>query len=75
MSLVSSRSLFNQCHPLYNDRQNLGNLVRPGISGWPQLIGVIAIIWLRNFILVVWYVGDISHWSYIRILLLTLKVN
>ena len=58
--------------PLYNDEQSRRHDVKPGITGWAQIIGRNAISWEDKFRLDVWYVENLSFWLDVKILLITL---
>ena len=59
--------------PLYNPEQARRQEVRPGITGWAQVIGRNAMSWECKFALDVWYIDHRSLWLDLRILLLTLR--
>jgi undecaprenyl phosphate N,N'-diacetylbacillosamine 1-phosphate transferase len=73
MSLIGPRPLLLQYLPLYNDRQKIRHLVKPGITGWAQVNGRNAITWKQKFDFDIWYVQHMSFLLDIKILLLTLK--
>ena len=71
MSIVGPRPLLVQYLPLYNERQKMRHLVKPGITGWAQINGRNSISWDAKFEFDVWYVNNISFWLDIRILVET----
>ena len=73
MSLIGPRPLLLQYLPLYNDRQKIRHLVKPGITGWAQVNGRNAITWKQKFDFDIWYVQHMSFLLDIKILVLTLK--
>ncbi len=48
--------------------------VRPGISGWAQIMGRNSISWNQKFILDVWYVDNCSLFTDMKILLRTIPI-
>lgn len=75
MSLIGPRPLLPQYLPLYNKEQARRHEVRPGITGWAQCHGRNAITWAEKFKLDVWYVDNVSFFTDVKILFLTvLKV-
>jgi lipopolysaccharide/colanic/teichoic acid biosynthesis glycosyltransferase len=73
MSLIGPRPLMVEYLPLYNDTQKRRHEVKPGITGWAQVNGRNAILWVKKFEYDVWYVDNISLILDIKILLLTIK--
>lgn len=73
MSLVGPRPLLVEYIPLYNEKQAMRHLVKPGITGWAQVNGRNAIDWQTKFELDVYYVNNLSFWLDIKILFLTVK--
>ncbi|PKQ44156.1 sugar transferase [Confluentibacter flavum] len=73
MSLIGPRPLMVEYLPLYNDTQKRRHEVKPGITGWAQVNGRNAILWVKKFEYDVWYVENISLVLDIKILLLTIK--
>ena len=71
ISLVGPRPLLMQYLDRYNPEQMRRHEVKPGITGWAQINGRNAITWEEKFKLDVWYVGNISFWLDIKILMLT----
>lgn len=75
MSLVGPRPLLMDYVPLYSQEQFRRHEVRPGITGWAQVIGRNSLSWEDKFALDVWYVDNRTLWLDIRILMMTvLKV-
>lgn len=73
MSLIGPRPLLPQYLPLYSKEQMRRHEVRPGITGWAQCNGRNAITWTKKFELDVWYVDNISLWTDIKIIVITVK--
>src|SRR5690606_1235898 len=73
MSLIGPRPLLVAYLPLYNDMQKRRHEVKPGITGWAQVNGRNAILWVKKFEYDVWYVDNVSLMLDIKILLLTIK--
>jgi len=73
MSLVGPRPLLIEYLPLYNKLQKQRHQVKPGITGWAQVNGRNAISWEKKFELDVWYVKNISFFTDVKIILLTIK--
>ena len=73
MSLIGPRPLMVEYLPLYNDTQKRRHEVKPGITGWAQVNGRNAILWVKKFEYDVWYVDNVSLVLDIKILLLTIK--
>ena len=72
MSLVGPRPLLMEYLPLYTPRQARRHEVRPGISGWAQVIGRNAVDWDERFELDLWYVEHRSFLLDLKIIALTL---
>lgn len=72
MSLVGPRPLLVEYLPLYNDKQARRHLVRPGITGWAQVNGRNSLTWNKKFELDIWYVDNLSFFTDIKILVLTI---
>lgn len=73
MSLVGPRPLLAEYLPLYDDRQKLRHLVRPGITGWAQVQGRNGVSWEQKFQYDVWYVENRTFWLDCRILFRTVQ--
>lgn len=72
MSLVGPRPLLMSYLPLYSPEQARRHEVRPGVTGWAQVMGRNSLSWEAKFALDVWYVDNRSLLLDFRILLLTL---
>ena len=73
MSLIGPRPLLPQYLPLYSPEQARRHEVRPGITGWAQCHGRNAITWTEKFKLDVWYVDNISFWTDVKVVFITIK--
>lgn len=73
MALIGPRPLLVKYLPLYSKDQARRHEVRPGITGWAQCHGRNAISWTKKFELDVWYVDNVSLWTDIKVILITLK--
>lgn len=73
MALIGPRPLLVQYLPLYSKEQARRHEVRPGITGWAQCHGRNAISWTKKFELDVWYVDNVSLWTDIKVILITIK--
>lgn len=73
MSLIGPRPLLPQYLPLYSPEQARRHDVRPGITGWAQCHGRNAITWTEKFKLDVWYVDNISFWTDVKVVFITIK--
>lgn len=73
MSFVGPRPLLVRYLPLYNSKQSRRHGVKPGISGWAQVMGRNAITWEKKFELDVWYVENQSFLLDLKILLKTVR--
>ena len=71
LSIVGPRPLLVKYLPLYSDEQRRRHLVRPGLTGYAQVHGRNAISWEEKFKLDVNYVGNISFWGDIKIIIET----
>jgi len=72
MSLVGPRPLLMQYLPRYTIRQTQRHEVKPGITGWAQVMGRNKLAWDERLELDVWYVENESFLLDARILLLTI---
>ncbi|PKO82905.1 MAG: sugar transferase [Betaproteobacteria bacterium HGW-Betaproteobacteria-11] len=71
MSLVGPRPLLMEYLSLYSAEQARRHEVRPGITGWAQVMGRNALSWEEKFALDVWYVDHQSFWLDLKILVMT----
>jgi sugar transferase EpsL len=58
--------------PRYSIEQRRRHEIRPGITGWAQVMGRNSISWEEKFVFDVWYVDNRSFLLDIQILFLTL---
>jgi lipopolysaccharide/colanic/teichoic acid biosynthesis glycosyltransferase len=72
MSLVGPRPLLMQYLERYTQEQMRRHDVKPGITGWAQILGRNAASWEQKFTYDVWYVENCSFWLDLKILVLTL---
>ena len=73
MSIVGPRPLLVKYLPLYNEEQKRRHDVRPGLTGWAQVHGRNAITWEEKFKFDVWYVENVSFWTDLKTVWLTVK--
>lgn len=73
MSIVGPRPLLVKYLPLYNEEQKHRHDVRPGLTGWAQVHGRNAITWEEKFKFDVWYVENVSFWTDLKTVWLTVK--
>lgn len=71
MSLVGPRPLLMQYVERYSDYQARRHEVRPGITGWAQVMGRNSLSWDQKFALDVWYVDNQCLSIDAKILLMT----
>jgi len=71
MSLVGPRPLLMDYLPFYEDIHSRRHTIRPGITGWAQVMGRNALDWDTKFNLDAWYVDHFGFLLDIRILFLT----
>jgi sugar transferase EpsL len=71
LSLVGPRPLLIEYIDRYEPWQRRRHLVKPGITGWPQVNGRNAISWEEKFEYDVYYVDHWSLWLDLKILLIT----
>jgi sugar transferase EpsL len=69
MSLVGPRPLPVHYQPRYTARQHRRHDVRPGLTGWAQVLGRNALSWEQRFDFDLWYVQHASVWLDIQILI------
>lgn len=75
MSIVGPRPLLVKYLPLYNERQKMRHLVRPGLSGLAQINGRNTLTWEEKFEDDVTYIENISFLGDMKIIFTTvLKV-
>ena len=74
MSLIGPRPFIAEYGARYTTEQMRRHEVRPGISGWAQVMGRNSISWNQKFILDVWYVDNCGLLTDIRILLRTIPI-
>lgn len=74
MSLVGPRPAPLHHLEKYNERQKKRLSVKPGITGWAQVNGRLALYWPERIELDLWYVENNSLWLDIRILMKTIAV-
>ena len=73
MSLVGPRPLLMQYLERYTSKQARRHEVRPGITGWAQIMGRNNLTWDQKFELDEWYVDNRSFWLDLKIILITFK--
>ena len=73
MALIGPRPLLVQYLPLYSKEQMRRHEVRPGISGWAQCHGRNQISWTEKFKLDVWYVDNLSLFTDLKVIFITIK--
>ena len=73
MSFVGPRPLLPHYIPLYSETQRKRHKVKPGITGWAQVMGRNAISWEKKFEYDVWYVRNQSFILDLKILIKTVK--
>lgn len=71
MSIVGPRPLLIQYLPLYNERQKMRHLVRPGLSGLAQVNGRNTLTWEEKFEDDVTYIENITFLGDIKIIFTT----
>jgi lipopolysaccharide/colanic/teichoic acid biosynthesis glycosyltransferase len=73
MSFVGPRPLLMKYLERYTPEQARRHDVKPGITGWAQVMGRNAISWEEKFKLDVWYVDNHNLWLDIKIVILTIS--
>ncbi len=71
MSIVGPRPTLPYQVERYDERQKRRLDVRPGITGWSQIHGDVAISWPERIELDLWYIDNWSLWLDIKTILLT----
>lgn len=74
MSLIGPRPFIADYGSRYTAEQMRRHEVRPGISGWAQVMGRNSISWNQKFILDIWYVDNCSLWTDLKILFRTIPI-
>ncbi|VAX03205.1 Lipid carrier : UDP-N-acetylgalactosaminyltransferase [hydrothermal vent metagenome] len=74
MSLIGPRPFIAEYGSRYTSEQMRRHEVRPGISGWAQIMGRNAISWNQKFILDVWYVDNCGFLTDLKILFRTIPI-
>ncbi|NLI11043.1 sugar transferase [Pelotomaculum propionicicum] len=74
MSLVGPRPAPLHHLSLYDERQRKRLNVKPGITGWAQVNGRLALYWPERIELDLWYVEHYSTWLDLKILFKTVAV-
>lgn len=74
MALVGPRPLLTAYLPLYSEEQHHRHDVRPGLTGYAQVLGRNAVPWEERFRMDVWYTQNITFRLDCRILLDTVRV-
>lgn len=72
MSLVGPRPLLMEYLDRYTPEQARRHEVKPGITGWAQVMGRNALSWEEKFKLDVWYVDHWTLWLDLKIMVMTL---
>ena len=73
MSIVGPRPLLVKYIPRYTETQRRRHDVRPGLTGYAQVMGRNAISWEEKFEYDVEYVSSITFWGDVKIILETVK--
>ena len=73
MSIVGPRPLLVKYLPLYNEEQRHRHDVRPGLTGLSQASGDVDMTWEWQFALDVEYVGHVTLWMDVKIIMLTVR--
>ncbi|SFG89388.1 exopolysaccharide biosynthesis polyprenyl glycosylphosphotransferase [Desulfotomaculum arcticum] len=74
MSLVGPRPAPLHHLKIYDERQIKRLTVKPGITGWAQVKGRLALYWPQRIELDLWYIDNYSFWLDIKILVMTVTV-
>lgn len=73
MSIVGPRPLLVKYLPLYDENQKHRHDVRPGLTGWAQVHGRNLLSWESRFEHDVWYVGNVSFLTDVKVVVMTLR--
>lgn len=73
MSLVGPRPLLTEYLDLYNADQARRHEVKPGVTGWAQVMGRNSLSWEEKFMYDVWYVENRTFLLDLKILLRTVS--
>ena len=71
MSLVGPRPLLPEYMALYNADQARRHEVKPGVTGWAQVMGRNSLSWEEKFMYDVWYVENRTFLLDLKILMRT----
>lgn len=74
MSLVGPRPAPLHHLPKYDGRQRKRLEIRPGITGWAQVNGRVALYWPERIEMDLWYVENYSLWLDLKILFRSIGV-
>ncbi|MCF6197087.1 MAG: sugar transferase [Emcibacter sp.] len=74
MSLIGPRPFIAEYGSRYTSEQMRRHDVRPGISGWAQVMGRNSISWNQKFILDIWYVDNCSFMTDLKVLFKTIPI-
>lgn len=74
MSFVGPRPAPLHHLNIYDERQIKRLSVKPGITGWAQVKGRLALYWPQRIELDLWYIENYSFWLDLRILFMTFSV-
>ncbi|OPY58745.1 MAG: putative sugar transferase EpsL [Pelotomaculum sp. PtaU1.Bin035] len=74
MSLVGPRPAPLHHLSKYNERQKKRLNVKPGITGWAQVNGRLAVYWPERIEMDIWYVEHCSLWLDLKIMIKTVAV-
>ena len=73
LSIVGPRPLLVEYLPWYNETENKRHDVRPGLTGWAQVNGRNTVDWETRFALDVEYVENITFFTDVKIIFMTVK--
>lgn len=73
MSIVGPRPLLVKYLPYYNETERHRHDVHPGLTGWAQVNGRNLLSWEDRFAHDVWYVGNVSFLTDVKVVLLTVR--